>query len=86
MSDTRTILGTRSGLVAWCRSGIALTAMIPFRRTGKHRRLKIEDVLSYKSSHDRERKAALDKLAAMSQEFGGYEELGQGPASEHKPK
>jgi excisionase family DNA binding protein len=59
--------------------------MIPFRRTGKHRRLKIEDVLSYKSNRDRERKAALDKLAAMSQEFGGYEELRNDPASESKP-
>lgn len=58
---------------------------IPFRRTGKHRRLKIEDVLAYKSDRDRERKAALDKLAAMSQEFGGYEELRDEPASESKP-
>src|SRR5687768_726970 len=48
---------------------------IPFRRTGKHRRLKIEDVLSFKTARDRERNVALDELAAMSQEVGGYEEL-----------
>jgi hypothetical protein len=30
---------------------------------------------SYKTGRDRDRKAALDKLAAISQELGGYEEL-----------
>ena len=53
---------------------------IPFRRTGKHRRLKIEDVLSFRTSRDRDRKAVLDELAGMSQEFGGYEELERDPA------
>src|SRR6266496_2282093 len=59
---------------------------IPFLRTGKHRRLRIEDVLAFKTSRDQDRKAILDELAGMSQEFGGYEELESDPASESKPK
>lgn len=48
---------------------------IPCGRTGTHRRLRIEDVLSYKEHRDRERRAALDELTALSEEFGGYAEL-----------
>ena len=48
---------------------------IPFRRTGKHRRLRVEDVLAYRERRDRDRKAALDELAQQSEEFGGYSEL-----------
>lgn len=46
---------------------------IPFRRTGKHRRLRIEDVLSYKDQNDKDRRAGLRELTRMSQEFGGYD-------------
>jgi excisionase family DNA binding protein len=48
---------------------------IPYTRTGKHRRLRIEDVLTFKEQRDRERGAALDELTRMSQEIGGYDEL-----------
>jgi len=48
---------------------------IPFTKTGKHRRLKIEDMLAFKEERDRERKAGLDELARMSEEFGGNDEL-----------
>jgi len=49
---------------------------LPFTRTGgKHRRLRIEDVLSYKAKRDDEREEALDELAAMTQDMGGYPEL-----------
>ena len=48
---------------------------VPYSKTGKHRRLRIEDVLAYKDGRDRERKAQLDELASMSEEAGGYEEL-----------
>lgn len=48
---------------------------IPFTRTGKHRRLRIEDVLAFKEHRDRERCAGLDELARMSEEVGGYDEL-----------
>lgn len=48
---------------------------IPYARTGKHRRLRIDDVLAYKQARDRERTESLDELASLSQELGGYEEL-----------
>jgi excisionase family DNA binding protein len=43
-------------------------------KTGKHRRLRIEDVLAYQQTRDRERRATLDELTALSQEFGGYDQ------------
>lgn len=48
---------------------------IPFSRTGTHRRLRYEDVLAYKEKRDAERRAALDEMAQMTQEAGGYPEL-----------
>lgn len=51
---------------------------IPFRREGSHRRLKLNDVATYKEQRDRERFAALDELARLSQEYGGYEEIPAG--------
>lgn len=48
---------------------------LPYSKIGKHRRLRIEDVLAYKEARDRERKAQLDLLASMSEEAGGYGEL-----------
>lgn len=46
---------------------------IPFRKTGKHRRLRVEDVLSFKEQRDRDRRAGLRELSRLSQEFGGYD-------------
>ena len=48
---------------------------IPFTKTGKHRRVRVEDVLRFKGARDNERKATLDELTAMSEELGGYDEL-----------
>jgi excisionase family DNA binding protein len=49
---------------------------LPFTRTGgKHRRLRIEDVLAYKAQRDHERQEGLDELASMTQDMGGYPEL-----------
>jgi excisionase family DNA binding protein len=49
---------------------------LPFTRTeGKHRRLRIEDVLAYKAKRDREREEGLDELATLTQAMGGYPEL-----------
>jgi excisionase family DNA binding protein len=45
---------------------------IPFRKTGKHRRVRIEDVLSFKQTRDRDRRAGLRELSRMTEEFGGY--------------
>ena len=48
---------------------------IPFEKAGTHRRLRIQDVLAYKHRRADERKQALDGLAALSEESGGYPEL-----------
>jgi excisionase family DNA binding protein len=48
---------------------------IPFTKTGKHRRVRIEDVLAFKERRDRERKASLDELTRISEELGGYDDL-----------
>lgn len=46
---------------------------IPFRKTGKHRRLRIEDVLAFKTQRDRDRRAGLRELTRMTEELGGYD-------------
>lgn len=46
---------------------------IPYRKTGKHRRLRIEDVLAFKERRDRERGNALRGLTELTEELGGYE-------------
>ncbi len=47
---------------------------IPYRTVGKHRRIRLEDVMSYKTTIDREREAILDQLAKEAQE----QDLGYG--------
>jgi excisionase family DNA binding protein len=46
---------------------------IPFTKTGKHRRLRIEDVLAFKATRDGNRRAGLRELSQATQEFGGYD-------------
>ena len=41
---------------------------LPYRKVGKHRRIRMEDVMAYKARIDREREAVLDELAADAQE------------------
>jgi excisionase family DNA binding protein len=41
---------------------------IPYRKVGKHRRIRMEDVMSYKTATDQDREAILDKLVAEAQE------------------
>jgi len=48
---------------------------IPYTKTGKHRRIRIEDVLAFKQKRDDDRSAALDELTQMSEEASGYGEL-----------
>lgn len=47
---------------------------IPYTRTGKHRRLRIDDVMAYKQKRDKERNERFDELIRMSEEYGGYDE------------
>lgn len=46
---------------------------IPFRKTGKHRRLRVEDVLAFKEKRDKDRRSGLRELSRLTQEFGGYD-------------
>lgn len=46
--------------------------VLPHTKTGKHRRLKIEEVLAYKERRSAKRRAGLRKLSELTQEFGGY--------------
>lgn len=47
---------------------------LPFRKVGKHRRIRMEDVMNYKNAIDRERDEVLDQLASDAQEHNmGYE-------------
>lgn len=48
---------------------------IPFRKTGTHRRVRMEDLLAYKRQRDRDRMASLGDLSQLSRDFGGYAEL-----------
>lgn len=41
---------------------------IPHRKVGKHRRIRMEDVMAYKTAIDRDREAVLDQLVAEAQE------------------
>lgn len=47
---------------------------LPHTRTGKHRRLKLEDVLAYKAKRDQERAKGLAALTALTEEMGGYDD------------
>lgn len=47
--------------------------VIPHRKVGKHRRIRLEDVMACKARDDRERDAILDQLVQEAQEQGmGY--------------
>ena len=47
---------------------------VPHRRVGTHRRVRMEDILAYKSVIDQEREEVLDRLTREAQEDGmGYD-------------
>lgn len=47
--------------------------VLPHRKVGKHRRIRMEDVMAYRSKIDRDREAVLDQLAREAQDMGmGY--------------
>ena len=45
---------------------------MPCRKTGKHRRLRIKDVLAFKE-RDRDRRAGLRELSRLTQDFAGHD-------------
>lgn len=46
--------------------------VMPFTRTGTHRRIKLQDVLDYKERRDREALEAIGELAQEAQQAGDY--------------
>lgn len=47
---------------------------IPHKKVGRHRRIRFDDLMSYKQKDALEREAAFDEMVALSQELGlGYE-------------
>jgi excisionase family DNA binding protein len=56
--------------------GLLEAGAIPYRRVGKHRRIRGEDAMAYKERTDREREAVLDELVAEAQKNGmGYDRV-----------
>ena len=48
--------------------------ILPHRKVGKHRRIRMEDVMAYKAKIDRDREAVLDELAREAQDLEmGYD-------------
>ena len=47
---------------------------LPANRLGSHRRLKLADVLTYKTLANKKQSAALDELVALSEDLGLYDE------------
>ena len=44
----------------------------PFRKVGRHRRFRFEDLMDYKRRDDRDRRVAADKLAELTEDLGLY--------------
>jgi len=69
----RRYLRHQPGLVREATARLLDEDRIPFSKTGKHRRLRIEDVLVYKEQRDKDRRAGLRELSRLTQEFRGYD-------------
>lgn len=52
--------------------GLLESEQIPYRRVGRHRRIRIEDLLDYKRKDDAVRRKAADDLTALTEELGLY--------------
>ena len=46
---------------------------IPYHKVGRHRRVRIEDLMQYKEAIDRRREAILDQMVAEAEELGLYD-------------
>ena len=49
--------------------GLLEAGAIPYRRVGRHRRIRMEDAMAYRERIDRDRETVLDKLVADAQGF-----------------
>lgn len=52
--------------------GLLTSGEIPYRKVGRHRRVRFEDLMDYKRQDDLKRRAAADDLASISEELGLY--------------
>ena len=52
--------------------GLLEGGKIPFRKVGRHRRVRFEDLMNYKRSDDLTRRAAADGLAELSEDLDLY--------------
>ena len=52
---------------------------LPFTKAGTHRRVQVKDLMAYKQHWDAERRAALNRLVELSEEFGLYESTARLP-------
>ena len=52
--------------------GLLEADKIPFRKVGRHRRVRFEDLMDYKRRDDRSRRAAADELTKLSEELELY--------------
>jgi excisionase family DNA binding protein len=52
--------------------GLLEAGKIPFRKVGRHRRVRFEDLMDYKRQDDLDRRVAADKLAELTEELDLY--------------
>ncbi len=59
---------SRPHLIALLDAGV-----LPFTKTGKHRRLRYSDLMTHKAERDQQRRSQFAELTRASEETGGYE-------------
>jgi excisionase family DNA binding protein len=52
--------------------GLLEAGKIPFRKVGRHRRIRFEDLMDYRRRDDRDRRTAADKLAELTEDLDLY--------------
>jgi excisionase family DNA binding protein len=52
--------------------GLLESGKIPFRKVGRHRRIRFEDLMDYKRRDDLNRRVAADKLAELTEDLDLY--------------
>jgi excisionase family DNA binding protein len=52
--------------------GLLEAGKIPFRKVGRHRRIRFEDLMDYKRQDDLDRRVAADRLAELTEELHLY--------------
>jgi excisionase family DNA binding protein len=52
--------------------GLLEAGKIPFRKVGRHRRIKLEDLVAYQRQDDLRRRDAADRLAELSEDLDLY--------------